>query len=174
MTSRAWAPVLAFAVLLGACGDGGTGPNTPDLTRADVAGIYDMTELSFDPQGSLPSTDLLARLDAANLPQLVVSSNKDSVQLIFREPGGLFRTPRGSYVLGDDDITITMANASEPGELLLPRTLTYEFDGAAETLSFAGLINADTTRLFALVPEWSDEPVVNPLPGTLTVEFTRD
>ena len=58
--------------------------------------------------------------------------------------------------------------------LLLPRTLAYLFDDASETLYFVGSISADTTKLFALVPEWSEEPVTNPLPGVLEVEFTRN
>lgn len=169
-------PAMVVTVLtLAACGDDdGTRPNVPDLTRADVAGIYQMTELSFDPQGSLPATDLLERLDSANLPQLVIASDKDSLQMIFREPGGLFRTPAGGYELGDDGITVTMANASEPAELLLPRTIAYLFDEGAETLRFLGPVPADTARLFALVPEWSGEPVTNPLPGTLGVTWTRN
>ena len=175
MNRRMW-PAVVLAMAVGACGDddGGSGPNVPDLTRADVAGIYEMTVLSFDPQGMLPEADLLARLDDANLPELVIASDKDSLQLIFREPGGLFRTVAGSYQLGDDGITVTLSNSTEPAELLLPRTLSYLFDEASETLYFVGSIAADTTKLFALVPEWSEEPVTNPLPGVLEVEFTQN
>jgi hypothetical protein len=44
----------------------------------------------------------------------------------------------------------------------------------AGTLSFEGQIQADTVRLFILVPEFSGEPVTNPLPGELIVTFTRE
>lgn len=172
---RNWIAVLVLAVGLAGCGDGdGSGPDLPDLTRGDVAGQYEMTSLTFDPQGSLDQVDLLERLDPQNLPELVVASNKDSLQLIYREPGGLFRAVAGSYVLGDDGITVTLSNSTEPAELLLPRILAYDFDASAETLSFSGAVSADTTRLFALVPEWSGEPVTNPLPGTLGVTWTRN
>ena len=168
--------IAASALLLGACGDDDPSrPDEPDLTRADVAGQYEMTELAFDPQGSLTEVDLLERLDAANLPDFIVASNEDSLQLVFRDPdGGLVRTVPGSYELADRWIDVELANAVEPAKLLLPREIRLTFDSIAGTLSFEGTIQADTTRLFVLVPEWSGEPVTNPLPGLLTVTFTRD
>ena len=168
--------LVAASSLLGACGDDDPSrPNEPDLTRADVAGQYEMTALSFDPQGSLPEIDLLERLDPVNLPDLILASNEDSLQLVFRDPdGGLVRTVPGGYDLGDTTIDVDLVNAIEPAKLLLPREVRYVFDGEAETLSFSGAIQADTARLFVLVPEWSGEPVTNPLPGTLSVTFTRD
>lgn len=168
--------VLASAVVLGACGDDDpVRVDEPDLTRAEVAGQYLMTALAFDPQGSLSNVELLDSLDLANLPELVVASNEDSLQLVFRDPvGGLVRTVPGSYDLGDTGISVELSNSTEPAKLLLPRTIAYEFDATAETLSFSGDIDADTTRLFVLAPEWSGEPVTNPLPGVLTVIFTRE
>ena len=173
--SKVWA-LVAGAVMLGACGDDdGSGPGTPDLTRADVAGQYEMTQLTFDPQGSLPVVDLLARLDPANLPELLVSSTRDSLQLLFRDPdGGLARIVPGGYDLGDTSIDIELSNATDPAKLLMPRELRLSFDEEAGTLGFVGSVSADTTRLFDLVPEWSGEPVTNPLPGTLSVTFTRN
>ncbi len=167
----------AAVLMLAACGDDDdpSRPDEPDLTRAEVAGQYEMTQLSFDPQGSLPEEDLLERLDPVNLPDLILASNEDSLQLVFRDPeGGLVRTVPGSYDRGDTTVGVELANAIEPAKLLLPRNVVYEFDGTEETLSFSGVIQADTTRLFVLVPEWSGEPVTNPLPGTLRVTFTRD
>lgn len=162
------------ALALGACGDDDPIRNDPDLTRADVAGQYEMTALTFDPQGSLPQMDLLARLDSANLPDLIVASNEDSLQLVFRDPdGGLVRIVPGAYALNDDGLVATLANSSDPARLLLPRVLGYAFTEADGTLSFTGQVSADTSRLFVIVPEWSGEPVTSPLPGTLHVEWTR-
>lgn len=167
--------VLMMALTVGACGDDDPSrPDDPDLTRADVAGVYDMTELSFDPQGMLPLVDLLERVSAAQVPELIVAADRDSLQLVFRLEGSLLRVVRGSYDLGDTGISVALANATEPAEILIPGNLAYAFDGEAETLRFSGVIQADTTRLFTLVPEWSGEPVTNPLPGTLSVTFTRD
>lgn len=175
MRSKVWA-LVAGALFVGACGDDdSSGPDEPDLTRADVAGQYEMTQLAFDPQGSLPEVDLLERLDPVNLPDLILASNEDSLQLVFRDPdGGLVRTVPGGYDLGDTSVDVELVNAAEPAKLLLPSSVRYQFDADAETLSFTGAIQADTTRLFVLVPEWSGEPVTNPLPGTLKVTFTRD
>ena len=176
MNRRIWPAVMVLAMAVGACGDDDpSDPDDPDLTRAEVAGQYEMTLLTFDPQGSLPLVNLLERLDSANLPDLVVASNEDSLQLVFRDPdGGLIRTVAGSYDLGDQGISISLANSTEPAKLLLPRTASYLYDEGAESLSFVGNISADTSRLFVLVPEWSGEPVTSPLPGVLSVTFTRD
>jgi len=176
LKDTSWA-LLFCAAGLAACGDDGgpTGSNDPDLTRADVAGQYEMTVLTFDPQGSgLAEEDLLARVDFAHVPELIVAANEDSLQLVFRIEGSLLRIVPGTYDLGDDGITAELDNATVPGELLLPQDIAYLFDEEGGTLHFSGTIQADTARLFELVPEWSGEPVTDPLPGTLTVTFTRD
>ena len=176
MRGKVWA-LVAGAALLGACGDDDPSrPDDPDLTRAEVAGQYEMTALTFDPQGSsLALVDLLERLDAANLPELIISSNEDSLQLVFRDPvGGLARIVPGGYDLNDTSIDVELANATDPAKLLLPRNMELFYDEDDETLRFVGAVSADTARLFDLVPEWSGEPVTNPLPGTLSVTFTRN
>ena len=167
--------MVALAVTLAACGDDDpVDHDDPDLTRADVEGQYVITELSFDPQGSgLGLEDLLARVDFAETPDLILSASDDSAQLIFRIDGELLRVIEGEYDLGDTGVTVELDNALEPGEILLPRVTAYFFDEEAGTLSFNGTIQADTARLFELVPEWSGEPVANPLPGTLRVTFER-
>ena len=175
MNRRIWPAVVGLAIAFAACGDDDpSGPDNPDLTRADVAGVYNMTELSFDPNGSLPLVNLLTRGSAAQVPELIVAADRDSLQLVFRLEGSLLRVVRGSYDLDDDGISVELVNAAEPAEILIPRNLDYLFDDEAETLRFSGAITADTTRLFTLVPEWSGEPVINPLPGTLSVTFTRE
>ena len=174
MREKVWA-LAAMASLLVACGgDDPSDPDDPDLSRSDVAGEYLLTELSFDPQGSaLPLVDLLARIDFAETPELVLRATDDSTQLSFQIAGDLERDIEGEYDLGDTSVTIELDNALEPGEILLPRIASYAFDEDDETLTFNGSFQADTVRLFELVTEWSGEPVNNPLPGTLRVTFER-
>lgn len=177
VTHRLAVLTMAAALALGpvACDDDdGTGPRPPALSRADVAGQYEMVALSFDPQGILPQENLLDDLDDVSVPELVVSSTEDSLQLVFRDPeGGLVRTEPGSYDLGDTGIAVRFRTASEPGKLLLPRNIPLTYSEEEGDLSFSGQIQADTTRLFQLVEEWSGEPVSNPLPGVLQVIFHR-
>jgi|GEM_PF-514749 len=177
MTRRmAGTAALAALVLFGsACDDDDPARvDVPDLTRADVAGVYDMTILTFDPQGlGLPEADMLARLDPGTVPQLVVAANEDSLQLVFRRPGELVRTVAGSYRLGDTSIEVRFANSTEPGLILLPQTFDLNFDETEGELWYAAPVPVDTTRLFELVDEWSGEPVTNPLPGQLEVVFDR-
>lgn len=170
-------PVLMMALTAVACGDDdGSGPNVPDLTRADVAGIYEMSRLTFDPNGSaFAQVDVLDRLDANDLPELRVSPTKDSLQLVFTDPQDILqRDVPGSYTLGDDRITIHLSNSAEPAKLLLPQNFALRFDETTETLLFDGAVEADTSHLFFLVPEWSGNPVDDPLPGTLGVTFQRN
>ena len=174
MRGKVWALVAAVAVL-GACGDDDpSDPDEPDLTRADVAGEYQMVTMTFDPNGSLPAVSLLDSIDFAETPRLILAANEDSLQLIFRIDGSLLRIVQGGYDLGDEDVTVELSNAVVPGEILLPQDLVYGFSEADGALYFEGAMVADTARLFELVPEWSGEPVTDPLPGTLTVTFDRD
>ena len=174
MRGKVWALVAAVA-FIGACGDDDpSDPDEPDLTREDVAGEYEMVTMSFDPNGSLPAVSLLDSIDFAEIPRLIVAENEDSLQLIFRIDGSLLRIVQGGYELGDEGLTAELANAVVPGEILLPRTLEYEFSETQGVLHFSGTMEADTARLFDLVPAWSGEPVTDPLPGTLTVTFERD
>lgn len=167
---------LVMGVGLAACGDDdGTGPRQPDLTRAEVAGQYEMTALSFDPPGSLGPADILERLEQQDVPtRLVVSATKDSLQLIFEDPvDGLIRPVPGGYRLGDTGISATFSSAAEPAKLLLPRTLSLTYSEEPGTLSFTGSVTAQTERLFELVPEWSEEPWTSTVNGQLQVVFTR-
>jgi hypothetical protein len=174
MRGKVWA-FVAMAAVLGACGDDDpSGPDEPDLTREDVAGEYTLVTLSFDPSGSLPAANLLDRIDFAEVPSLIVAANEDSLQLVFRVNGELLRIVPGGYDLRDDGITAELQNALVPAEILMPRTLLYDYNELQGTLRFSGAMSADTTRLFELVPEWSGEPVTDPLPGVLTVVFDRD
>ena len=175
MRGKVWA-LVAMTVVLGACGDDDdpSGPDDPDLTRADVAGEYELVTLSFDPVGSLPAANLLQRIDFAEVPSLIVAANEDSLQLVFRINGELLRIVPGGYDLDDEGLTAELSTAVTPAEILMPRTIDYTFDEDDETLHFQGSMAADTARLFELVPEWSGEPVTDPLPGILTVTFDRD
>jgi hypothetical protein len=87
--------LLAALVVLTACGDS----VSPNIPREDVAGGYSLAELAFDPQGSLPSVDIVARLEALDKPpvSLVLTTDGD-LQLLFEDPSAdLLRLVQGSF-----------------------------------------------------------------------------
>lgn len=164
---------LAFALfvpLLMACG--GDGPSgVPDL---DARGTYVLTELSFDPQGLLPSVDLRARI-TGTLPRLVLATGGQA-QLVYEDPAtGLITTVDATYQptrAGEVRITFPTSTSLQAG-IFLSRTMTFSFDETNRALTFEGTSPDGVSRqqLIALVPEWTAEQLFDPVPGTLRVIY---
>jgi hypothetical protein len=69
---------------------GGDGNDVTGLALADLVGTYEMTRLSFDPQGTLPEADILAAL--GTVPELIVTGDGQA-QIVYRDPiNALFTT----------------------------------------------------------------------------------
>src|SRR3712207_4656723 len=82
--------LILGALLLGCDGDELAAPDI------DVRGNYTLTELTFDPQGSLPQIDLRART-TGSVPRLVLV-NAGRAQLVFEDPEtGLVTTANADY-----------------------------------------------------------------------------
>jgi hypothetical protein len=158
--------MLATGVLF-ACGDA-SGPSRPE-----VAGSYLVTSLTFDPQGSLPAVDILTRLEGA-VPRLVLAPAGEA-QLVFEDPlTGLITTTNGAYSTPESGVRIDFGPNTAFRTVLLSRRMTFavtvegtlEFDAPAPD-------GVDRARLIDLVPEFADEQLLDPVPGQLTVVFTR-
>ena len=161
--------LLLAAALLGACE--GNDPIVPDL---DVRGTYTLMELSFDPQGSLPNVDLLVRL-TTSIPRLVMANN-GRAQLVFEDPTtGLVTTADATYAITRaGDVTVDFGESSSlQRATFLSKRMTFDYDEAGRSLTFAGTSpdGVDRQRLLAVVPEWSDEQLFNPVPGTLRAVY---
>jgi hypothetical protein len=164
---RQTAVLLIATALLGACGGDPASP-----TRPEVAGTYALTELRFDPQGILPDVDLRARLDLTDV--VLVLAPGGEVELRWIDPAtglsgmarGIYSTPVGGARIHFD---------SRPVLLALSSRMTFDHDSGAGTLLFDAPApdGVDRQRLRQLVPEWSDEPLVDPVPGHLVVRFAR-
>jgi hypothetical protein len=171
-TSRTLKPrALLLAVAATACGgDGGSGPS---IDMQIVTGSYALTTLAFDPQGSLPETDIRAVLNTS--VQMILASS-GAVQIVYQDPtSGLFTTIGGTYRTTSTGARIDFAAGSPYPSLLLSRQMNFAYDSTAHTLSFSGPSPDGVTRarLVALVPALASEQLLDPVPGTLRVTFTR-
>ena len=168
-TVRATGFVLIALTML-SCGGDVAGPS-----RAEVAGSYELTALTFDPQGSLPEVDMLARLDGT-VPRLVLAPAGEA-QLVFEDPEtGLITTTNGTYSTPESAVRIDFGSNTAFRTVLLSRRMTFAIDDAATTLLFAEAApdGVSRARLIQLVPELADEQLLDPVPGQLVVEFTRN
>ena len=167
---RAVLPILVVALGIVACGDD---PAAPTIGRDEVAGTYVLTTLSFDPQGSLPDTDIRSRLETTQIPRLTVSGASDAFQLVFNNPDGTLQVVSGTYRLRQEGIRLSFQNETDAQRILLPRNAELTFNAASGTLSFTADTSVRLSRLRQLVPEFQNEPLSDPVPGRLRVVFTR-
>ncbi|MGH7476320.1 MAG: hypothetical protein ACRELD_08525 [Longimicrobiales bacterium] len=168
---RCATPLVALLVTTACDSD----PTDPGIPRADLQGVYDFTILSFDPQGSLPEVDIRARLGAEFEPTLNLIST-GSAQLVYQDAQtGAVETVPGTFTTGSTTVTITFTEGTPFHRVLLSRSMTFQWNATARTLTFADTApdGVDLTRLRELVPEWEDEPLSDPVPGELTIVFTH-
>lgn len=161
--------LLPVVLVLLSCSGDAAGPS-----RTEVQGTYQLTTLMFDPQGSLPAVDLLARMDGA-IPRLVLAP-AGQAQLVFEDPEtGLITTANGTYSTPQAAVRIDFGTGDEHQTVLLSRRMTFASDEAATSLTFDGASpdGVARDRLVQLVPEFADEQLLDPVPGQLSVGFTR-
>lgn len=165
---RTIAVVVATAILWGCSGD----PSGP--SRPEVAGTYALTEFSFDPQGSIVEEDLLARLDVTDV-QLVLAPDGQAQLRYVNPTTGLLTTVGATYSTPTDGARVHFTSGPALRTVLLPSQITFTYAEQDGTLRFddTAPTGLDRERLLELVPEWSDEQLLNPVPGHLVVEFTR-
>jgi hypothetical protein len=163
---------LLGILLVIACGDD---PVEPGIPFADVAGTYTLSVLAFDPQGVLPEVDLLARIPAANRPSLSLTTAGLS-QLVFLDPTtGLTRTVNGTFSTSPTHVRLDFGSSQDYRAFALSRRMDFEQVTATGNLVFTGSSpdGASRTQLLLLVPEWQNEQLLDPVPGSLRVTFRR-
>lgn len=162
--------VLIALAAAAACGDS----VSPNIPREEVAGGYVLAELAFDPQGSLPVVDLIARLETLNKAEAsLVLTTDGHLQLLFEDPGAdLLRLVQGSFRTTPAGVFLDFGGNTQYRALLLSQQLTFtrEMDGSL-VFDADAPSGASRTALVTLVPEWQNEPTVDPMPGMLRVVF---
>lgn len=154
-------------LLLFACGDA-SGPSS-----SEFVGTYSVTTLTFDPQGVLPAVDILARLDG-DVPRLVLAPGGEA-QLVFEDPAtGLITTSNGTYSTPETGVRVDFGSGTAFRSVLLSRRMTFTAaDATALTFDAAAPDGVDRQRLLQLAPEFAGEQLLDPVPGQLTIVFTR-
>lgn len=165
---------LAFVAwgAVSGCGGDSTGP-TQD--RSQVAGVYHLEALTFDPQGSLPKTDIMSRLAPADRPEIYLSRTDNTFQSVTRDQtSGRIVAVEGTYTVLDGQVRLNFKKTTDAERLLLPQRVELEFDTTALTLSYHANTAVSLTRLRELVPEFRTEQLPDPVLGELVLVFTLD
>lgn len=163
---------LSAVLVFAACSDSSDPVQVVDV---DVRGNYDLTALKFDPQGVLPEVDLKSRI-TSTIPKLNLATNNQA-QLVFTDPNtGLITVSNATYTVNNAGNQISLdfgtANTSYT-QTFLSRKMTFGYNQTTHALTFSTASPDGVTRarLIQLVPEWKDEQLLDPVPGTLTVVF---
>lgn len=160
-------PALLFTL---ACDDSPSEPEGIDITL--VAGTYDLSMLRFDPQGSLPDTDILPVLGQDNV-QLILATNR-TAQVVYQDPiTSLFTTLEGSFRTTESGARIEFQSNAPYRQLLLSRRMEFTLNGTTLSFDAAAPDGVSRARLLELVPAFEGEQLLDPVPGTLRVSFTR-
>jgi hypothetical protein len=179
MTRRMTTTIAAVLSLLSAaaCGEGVIVPT--GLDRDEIAGIYSICTLVFDPEGDLDPADVRTRafeLQNPNVrqPQVQVDANGD-FQLVFTPIGqfversilGRFTTTRTEAVL-----SFTGGTAA-PEAFLLPTPLRLEFTASPKALFGAPTSLYEVNRSdYARIAGVSESGLASRIPGRLTVHLS--
>ncbi|MEQ9569751.1 MAG: hypothetical protein RLN75_06135 [Longimicrobiales bacterium] len=165
-----FASLLGLLAGAGACGDSSTEPEGIDV--ALVVGTYDLSVLRFDPQGSLPATDLLGALGQDNV-QLILTSGR-TAQVVYQDPiTDIFTTIAGTFRTTETGVRIDFASNSSYRELLFSRRMEFDLSGTTLTFDAEAPDGVQRARLIELVPAFEGEQLLDPTPGVLRVVFTR-
>lgn len=174
--------VPALALLAACDGDGGTGSDP--LTPQEVAGVYELCTLRFQPSNAaLPSANLLTSVidttPPANRPEPSIAlATNGTYDLAYTDQQTQFLEQiRGSIGYREDQITLSFPS-SDPNaaSLLMPRSLLLNYDasGHAFTGDASGFPYPVTRADYASAAGISQEGLQATINGTLQVTFDLD
>lgn len=141
MPMRRTLALLPALTLLAACdGGGGTGSNR--LDPAEVAGVYNLCTLRFQPGNpAFPVADLLKTVvdttPPAGRPEATIAlAANGTYDLVYTAMGTAFiEQVRGSIVYHESAIALSVPVEPQATALLLPRPMLLAFNSAAARLS---------------------------------------
>jgi hypothetical protein len=169
--------VVATLPAAAACGgdDGPTGPSP-----ADIAGIYDVCSLVFEPEGAQAPVDIRAVAMETDNPQvdgpeLRLNTNR-LLQFVYT-PDGEFVEENifGNFSVSGQQVGITFTTSGatvQPGALLLPVNFDLTFRASPRSLSTTGTAVYDVARAdYARMAGVSESGLAERIPGRLSASF---
>lgn len=181
MPMRRTLALLPALTLLAACnGDGGTGSNR--LDPAQVAGVYNVCTLRFQPGNpALPRADLLLTVvdttPPAGRPEATIAlTASGTYELAYTAAGTAFiERVRGSIVYHETAIAISVPTDPEAAALLLPRPMLLFFNATAERLSGDASESPHTVARadYARAAGISEEGLQSTINGLTTMVVTK-
>jgi hypothetical protein len=181
---RSAVALVAFAGLAG-CDDDGSGPGN-SLRPEDVAGVYRVCQLAFDPLGTvLPPVDIRAR--AFELPggndDPVIGLDPDAqqtVELTYIPKGQVNdRELRGNYTLRSESTVELRFNTSgvNPKSLLIPenRRMDFDFQESPNRLGMGASSQYNVSRAEYVALSGEDPAnIPESITGVLVADFRTD
>jgi hypothetical protein len=179
---RALALLPALALLAACDGDGGSGSDR--LSPEEVAGVYNLCTLRFQPtNAALPRADVLTSVvdttPPAGRPRPTVAlAANGTYDLVYTAQSSAFlEQVRGSIDYRDDSISLGIpANDDQAAALLLPaRTLLLAWNASTRRLTgdAAGFPFAVARNDYAAAAGISEEGLQNTINGQLSVVLAQ-
>ena len=166
--------LVSVCFLLGAATGCEEATTEPNLEVEAVSGVYSMTVLRFDPDGSLPESNLLS--PTVNAAQLNITTG-ERAQIVWVNPATSFVVTVGAnFETTTNGVRVQFDENSAYGQLLLSRDMTFTYSSEAGVLTFEGPApdGVSRARLRELVPSLAGEQLLDPTPGRLRISFTRN
>lgn len=175
--------ILPALALLAAC-DGGGGTRSDPLTPQEVAGVYELCTLRFQPSnGALPAANLLTSVidttPPAGRPEPTIAlAGNATYDLAYTDQQSQFLEQiRGSIGYREDQITLSFpTNDPNAAALLMPRSLLLNYDAGTKRLSgdASGFPYPVTRADYAAAAGISQEGLQNSINGTVSITFALD
>jgi hypothetical protein len=169
----------AFALLAACDGDGG-GTGSDPLRPEEVAGVYSLCTLRFQPsQTALPVADLLTTVvdttPPAGRPEATVAlAPNGTYDLAYTAQQTSFLEQfRGSITYRQDAVVLSVPLQQQASILLLPRSLTLNYNaGARRFTSDTNFPHAVARAEYARAAGISEEGLQNSINGTTSAVFS--
>jgi hypothetical protein len=171
--------LLPALALLAACdGDGGGGSDR--LRPEEVAGVYNLCTLRFQPSNAaLPAADLLVTVvdttPPAGRPEATIALAANGVyDLAYTSQQTAFiEQVRGSIAYHEDAVSLNVPTQQQATALLLPRPVLLSFNAGTGRLSgdATGFPHAVARGDYARAAGISEEGLQNTINGNTTVLF---
>lgn len=169
----------AFALLAACNGDGGSGSDR--LRPEEVAGVYNLCTLRFQPaNAALPAADLLVTVvdttPPAGRPEatIALAANGTYDMVYTAQQTAFIEQVRGSIGYREDAVTLSIPTQQQATALLLPRPVLLSFNAGQGRLSgdASGVGHAVARYDYARAAGISEEGLQGTINGTTTVAFS--